>query len=217
MPSAAKHGVEGSCELGVAVTDQEPKHGDPIAEVNHQIAGLLGGPGGGRVRGDAEDVHPPRADLHDKQHVQPPQCDGVDVEEVGRQQPGRLGPQERPPTGVDLTRGRPDPGTGEDAANGAGADPVTEPDELNLDPSMPPSRVLPGQPQDQVTDVVADPWSSRLVRAGPVPADQPAVPGQQRGRGDDPMFPQLPWQRPDQRGQHRPFRPRQARPTDLAA
>jgi hypothetical protein len=50
-----------------------------------------------------------------------------------------------------------------------------------------------------------------------MPADQSAVPGQQRGRGNDPMPPQLARQCPDQGGEHGPVRPGQARPTDLAA
>jgi hypothetical protein len=41
----------------VPVPDQEPKAADSIAEVHDQVAGLLGGPLGGRMCGDAEDVH----------------------------------------------------------------------------------------------------------------------------------------------------------------
>jgi hypothetical protein len=32
--------------------------------------------------GDAEDVHPSGGDLHDHQHVELPQGDGIEVEEV---------------------------------------------------------------------------------------------------------------------------------------
>lgn len=55
------------------------------------------------------------------------------------------------------------------------------------------------------------------VRIRPVPLDQAAVPGQQRGRGDDLTFPQLARQGTDQCGQHRAIWPRQARPSDLAS
>jgi len=79
--------------------------------------------------GDAEGVYPAGGDLHHDEHVQPPQHDGVGIEEVGRQQPGRLGTQEGPPDGVGLAGRRADPGGGEEPADGAGADPMAEPDE----------------------------------------------------------------------------------------
>jgi hypothetical protein len=59
------------------------------------------------------------------------------VEEVGGQQSGRLGAQERPPRGVDPARRRPDSGTGEDPADRARTDPITEPDQFTLNPAMP--------------------------------------------------------------------------------
>ena len=43
------------------------------------------------------------------------------------------------------------------------------------------------------------------------------MPGQQRGRGDDPMDTQLAREQPGQSGQDRPIRPSQARPGHLAA
>jgi hypothetical protein len=43
------------------------------------------------------------------------------------------------------------------------------------------------------------------------------MPGQQRGRGDDPMDTQLAREQPGQSGQDRPVRPSQARPGHLAA
>jgi hypothetical protein len=90
--------------------------------------------GGG---GDAEDVYPPCGDLHYDQRVQPPQRDGVDMQEVGRQQPGRLRSQEGPPVGVDLAGRRADSAGGEDPADGAGADPVAQTDQFALHPAVP--------------------------------------------------------------------------------
>jgi hypothetical protein len=40
-----EHGVEGGGELGIAVADQEPKPASVVAEVDEQVAGLLGDPG----------------------------------------------------------------------------------------------------------------------------------------------------------------------------
>jgi hypothetical protein len=49
-----------------------------------------------------------------------------------------------------------------------------------------PGRILPRQPQDQVADLIADAWPAGPVRVRRAPSEQPPVPGQQRGRGDDP-------------------------------
>jgi hypothetical protein len=59
-------------------------------------------------------------DFHDEQNVQAARRDGVEVDEVSRQQPGRLSPQERAPAGVGLPWGGTDPGSGEDAADELG-------------------------------------------------------------------------------------------------
>jgi len=68
-----------------------------FAEVHEQVAGLLGGPGSGGVRGDAQDVHPPGLDFHHEKDVQTSEEHGVGVQEVARQDPGRLAGQELPP------------------------------------------------------------------------------------------------------------------------
>jgi hypothetical protein len=61
--------VEASDETRVPLADQEPERADPVAEVHHQVTGLLNGPGCGGVFDDAEDVHPAEGDLHDDQDV----------------------------------------------------------------------------------------------------------------------------------------------------
>ena len=182
-----------------------------------RLRALLGGPLAGRVRGDAQDVHPPSRDLHHEQHIQPAQGDGVDAEEISGQQPRGLGTQERAPGRVAAARCRADSGSGQDATDGAGADPVTEPEQLALDAAMAPRRVLPSESHHQVADLVADGRAAGPVRIRPRPADQPAVPGQQGRRGDNTVRPQLAGQHPGQRGRHRAIRPRQPRPADLAA
>ena len=80
-------------------------------------------------------------------------------------------------------------------------------DQFSLDAPVPPAGVLPGQADHEVTHLVNDAWPSRPVRIRPVPADQAAVPGQQRGRRNDAMLPQLTWQTTNQGGQHGSVRP----------
>jgi hypothetical protein len=76
----AEDGVERGGELGVPIADQEAEGADLITEVHQQGAGNLGGPGGGGVNGHAEEMHPAGADLHDEQHVQAAQGEGVEGE-----------------------------------------------------------------------------------------------------------------------------------------
>ena len=86
-----EHVVESAGELAGAVADHEP---DVSFVVHHEVAGGLGRPGAGRVRGDAGEVDAAGVELDEEQHVEPPQQDGVDGEEVTGEDPGCLGAQE---------------------------------------------------------------------------------------------------------------------------
>ena len=77
----AEDGIEGSGECGVPVADQEAQGADLVTEVHQQVAGSLGGPRRGRVRGHAEQVDPPGMDFHHEQNVEAAQRDGVEGEE----------------------------------------------------------------------------------------------------------------------------------------
>ncbi|HZA40868.1 MAG TPA: hypothetical protein VFA00_09625 [Actinomycetota bacterium] len=59
-----------------------------------QVAGLLGDPRGIGVRGDSQDVNTAGPDLDHDQHVQGPEQEHLDGEEVQRQDPSSLGPQD---------------------------------------------------------------------------------------------------------------------------
>jgi hypothetical protein len=89
--------VEGRGELAVPVADQEPEPAGAVVEIDQQVAGLLGGPGPDRVRGDAEDVHGPGLELQREQHIQALQQHSIDVQEVTGQYAGCLSGQELPP------------------------------------------------------------------------------------------------------------------------
>ena len=72
---------------------------EPYAEPEGEVAGLLGGPGSGWMRGDAQDVHGPGPDLQHEQHVQALEQHRVDMQEVTGENAGSLGGQELPPRG----------------------------------------------------------------------------------------------------------------------
>jgi hypothetical protein len=67
-----RHRVERGRELSGAVADEEPELAGVFAEVHHEVAGLLGGPGPVGMCGRAEDVQVAIADLEDEQDVEPP-------------------------------------------------------------------------------------------------------------------------------------------------
>jgi hypothetical protein len=69
----AEHVVEHRHEFGVAVTDQEFEVACVVAQVEHQVAGPLDDPCGGRVRGDTHDPDAACGVLDDGEAVQPGQ------------------------------------------------------------------------------------------------------------------------------------------------
>jgi hypothetical protein len=85
---------------------------------------------------------------------------------------------------------------GQDAADGASADVVTEAGELALDAAVSPARVLPCQPDDELTELAVDGRTSRPARVGPLLGEQAAVPGQEGGGCDESMPAQLVGQEP---------------------
>jgi len=122
-----KHGVEGVGELRVAVPDQVGEAVPGVFEGPRQFAGELGGPGGGGVLGDPEQVYAAGVEFDDERDVEPGECDGaVDVEEVCGEQGRRVGARERVPRVVPV-RGRRDPVRSQDPADGGGGDPMSEP------------------------------------------------------------------------------------------
>jgi hypothetical protein len=149
-------GIEGGGELGVPVADQEAERADPLTQIHHQITGGLGSPDRGRMSGHPEQVHPAGADLHHKQDVESAQRDGIESEEIGGQQPRGLSTQEDVPSGVCSAWCWPEAGGGQDAADRALAQAMSQPDQFALDTTMAPGRILLRHAQHQVTDLVTE-------------------------------------------------------------
>ncbi len=101
-PLAAEHLVEADAELAVAVVDEESHPLEQVAEA--EVAGLLGDPAAGRVRGAVGKVDAPAAYLEKEQHVETAERDRLDSEEIARQHAGRLLAQERPPAQLGTPR-----------------------------------------------------------------------------------------------------------------
>ena len=105
-PLRREHGVERARELPVAVAHQHGGAGAGDLQVPAHVARLLGDPGGGRVGRAAGDEHPPGPHVQEEQHVEDLQADGLDREEVTRQQSLGVGSEEGWPGEACPTRGR---------------------------------------------------------------------------------------------------------------
>ena len=95
-PSADRphHLVEGTDELGVPVTDQEPDSSALVLEGGCQVPGLLGDPGPDRVGGHAGQEDLATLEVDEEQHIEPAERDRVDVEEVASERASGLGSKE---------------------------------------------------------------------------------------------------------------------------
>ena len=144
---AGEHGVEGGGELAVPVADQELELLGAVAEIQQEVAGLLSDPGAGGVGGDSGEVHAAAAVLDHDEDVVAAEEDVVDVREVHGEDRSGLRGQELSPGRPGPVRRGVDPGGLQDRPHGGGGDRVAEPDQLALDASIAPPRVLPGQPQ----------------------------------------------------------------------
>jgi quercetin dioxygenase-like cupin family protein len=76
---------------------------------------------------------------------------------------------------------------------------------------------FPVPADDQVADVRSDRWTAGLVRVSQLLAQEPVVPGRQRGRGEDAVLSQFGRGQTGQRGQDRAVSPRWPWPADLTA
>ena len=133
--------------------DQEARRPAPAAEVDHEVARLLGDPAPGRVAGAAGEAHAPRVPSSMKnEHVEAPQPDRVDGEEVAgdharacwRRNSRQVGPARRGAGGI-----RPRLST-ERTVRRRDAHPELA--QLAGDPLVAPARVLAREPQDQLLE-----------------------------------------------------------------
>ena len=156
-----------------------------VVEVHQQVAGLLGEPRCGRVRGDAEDVDSAGGVFDDEEGVEPVQVDGVDVDQVAGENAVGLRAEELRPGRTCSSRRGIDARRGEDLPHGGGADLIAEPDEFAVDAAIPPVGILGSEAHDQRTDTGGDSGSANACRrGGPAAADELMVPAQDRGRSD---------------------------------
>jgi|SRR5579872_4784690 len=197
--NAAKHLVELIDELGVAIVDGELQRSLETRQFPGQIADLLSDPGRVGVCGAVGVEDAPAMDLHEYDHVERLEYGGVDGEEVTGQDGTGLGGQKLGPARSLASRGRRHPLPPKNSSCRVRCDLITELEQFSLDPAIAPTRILTGQAQDQLFELVADrgatsTWAPTI--SGPVPAYQLPMPAQQgTGREDEASCRQPPAER----------------------
>ena len=145
---------------------------------------LLCGPGTAGFAGGAEDVHVAAGELHHEEQYSRWRVMAQSTwKKSGRasSRPGRAGTAARS-CRLPLGRRRDLQGL-EDPADGRGADPVAELEQLALDPLVAPG-CSRGRSARSARRSRADRWASGAVGVGPLLGDQAAVPPQDGARGD---------------------------------
>ena len=198
-----EHGVKGGGELAVSVADQESEPVGAVAEVDEQVAGLLGDPDAGGMGGDPGEVHATTAVFDHDEDVEAAQEDGVDVGEIDREDGVGLRAEElRPGWASPSWRGI-ESGVLQDFPDGRGGHGMAEADQLALDAPVAPAGILAGHPQYEGPDRRCGGWSAwSSVRVGPAAGDELGVPAQQRSGRHQPQLAQRGRQQPAQRAEH---------------
>src|SRR5919198_6483000 len=141
-PFRAEDLVEAGSELAVAVADQEARLLLLIGDRHDQVARLLRDPGAVRISGHAGQMHATTLELDEEEHVQPSQPERLDREEVTLHNPSRLLAFELPPAHARASRCGLDAVAIEHVPDAARRQRDPEPDQLAMDPLVPPARVL---------------------------------------------------------------------------
>src|ERR1035437_2732442 len=99
------------------------------------------------------EVDPPAAELDEREDVERAEPGGLDGEEVTGNDAIRLRPQELGPGRARAPRGRTEPGGSEQGPDRRRSHPDAELAKLAFDSDAAPAGVLPGQPEDERTDL----------------------------------------------------------------
>jgi hypothetical protein len=97
VPAAGKTASKERVKFDPRSRIRNRKFPESLIEGEGEVAGLLHGLLPGGVRGDTAEVPAAGAVLDEHQDVQPLQEHGINVQKVGREDPGGLGLQELPP------------------------------------------------------------------------------------------------------------------------
>ncbi len=187
-PLAPEHLIERRCELFVPVSDEELKTVISVVEVGHSVARLLRDPGGVGARAAPAEMDPPARMLDEEQDIDPLEQEGLDREQVARDDAVSLLAQELTPGNFAPARGRTQSVTPEQGSDRRRRDRNAESLELTLNAPVTPPRVLSRKAQDERLDIRVERRPSIPPRriTPPLATHQLPVPAQKRlGRDEE--------------------------------
>ena len=122
---------------------------------------MLGCPASVGVRGAACEVHAPTVELEEEEHIEASEPERVDGKEIAGNDRLRVSGQELAPAELGASARRGHACLSEDLGDRRCRDTYAHTGELADDPLATPARVLPRQPQHQLTDLLGDRRSTR--------------------------------------------------------
>jgi hypothetical protein len=175
-----------------------------VLKSRRQVPGLLSDPGPDRMGRDARQEDLATLEVDEEQHVETTQCDGIHGEEITRQRPSSLSPEELGPRRSRSSRCGAKTVTTQDIAHACRRYGDTELGALPDDAEIAPARVLPRQAEDESDDVGIKSIASILatVRVGPVPRQELPMPAHERRWCHEESDPTLTPEQSCQRGEH---------------
>ena len=210
--------VECGGELGVVIIDQEAQRGLALTARSGEVTRLRGDPAAARLLGGAGEVDAAALKLTEEEHVDPPQGDGLDGQEVAGEHGRRLTADQLAPGQPTSLSSRAEPGLAQEPSHGPHRYRDPEPGELPGDPLITPARVLARQARYELADLAADARAARSpARVGPAARHELAVPADKRLRRDEERGPAPARQQTAGGGQQRSIGAPKDRTSRLAA
>jgi len=153
---AGEDGVEARDVLRIPVTEEKLDLDALVFEVGGDVSRLLGDPGTVRMVSHPRDPNPSAAEFDEEEHVEPPEPERVEGEEVGGHDMGCLRSQECPPCGPCSPGGRSYSMVLQDPGDRARRQTDTELDQLALDAAVAPPRILLRQTDNEPRGLLVD-------------------------------------------------------------
>jgi hypothetical protein len=165
--------VEVVDEFGVTIVNRQLNGKLEPAQLPCQVARLLGHPGRVGMKAAVGVQDPAAVDLDEYQHVESPEQDRLDGEEVAGHDRSGMRLQELRPSGSLAARSWRHAVSAQNAPDGGHRNPVAELEQLTLDPAIAPAQVLTPQLQDQLPELLRDrrPATARSQPEKPISAD----------------------------------------------
>src|SRR5262249_13011499 len=181
--------IKGCGELLIAIPNEEPERFRGISECPRQLPRLLCHPGRRRRRRTAGEVHAATPQFDAEEHVQPLQPDGLDREEINRQQTLTVHADKLAPGRSPSSADSPETRLLQPSTHRRWRDAHPETFQLADDPLVTPSRVFARETQGKRPDITPNRPATTSACVRPAFRDQVSMPAEQRRGRDEERVP----------------------------